>query len=104
MGRAVRQRRVWGDALIARTTVVAKSMNGRATPSTVVRVTCRRRSPCRTEAVSLFGTADPPSLRACLLARRAELRAEACGDMAAMRDRDAAERVLGGATTGGTSA
>jgi HTH-type transcriptional regulator/antitoxin HipB len=76
-------------------TVVAKSMNGRATlygrAGDLTQAIAMQ-----DEAVSRLGTAAP-SLRACLLARRAELRAEAGSDVAAMRDLDAAERVLSGA-------
>lgn len=75
-------------------TVVAKSMNGRAT----LQGRRRDRSGALTlqdEAVARLGTAASV-LRAGLLARRAELHAEAASDTAAMRDLESAERALNG--------
>lgn len=76
--------------------VAAKAINGQA-------MLCSRAGDLsraltlQDEAVALSAKGPHPTLRAGLLARRAELLAEAGQDAAAMRDLDAAERVVGAA-------
>jgi hypothetical protein len=73
--------------------VAAKAVNGQAM-LTARAGDLSRALALQDQAVGLSGRASHPTLRAGLLARRAELHAEAGDDTAAMRDLEAAERTV----------